>query len=174
MKNINKLTSTYTYPAKGKGQPAIEVGFFLDVRKDRYGNALRKVNVLDQYGQIHPVDYCGFTLMLSVQTGLRTTSVRRAKREDLSKYKDAYESYLSGLTLEEKEFHLANIYSLLTEFAPKPSEKEIAAKQEKENALKEAEAEIERLKAELAKKAKKKASKEESESDKSNNESTTE
>ena len=166
MKNIKKLSSTYTYPAKGKGQPAIEVGFFTEVKKDRYGNTLRQINVLDPYGRIIKEDYCGQTLMISVETGKLTTSVRRAKREDLVKYKEAYESYLAELTIEEKKDHLSNIYSLLGEArseADKEAEakakenerlkalEEAKAKEEAEKALNEANSEIEKLKAELAK-----------------------
>lgn len=162
MKNINKLNSTYTYPAKGKGQSAIEVGFYTEARVDRYGNPLRKINVLDIYGQIHSVDYCGKTLILSVKTGLRTTSVRRAKREDLEKYKEAYSSYLDTLTIEEKKEHLTNIYSLLGELPSKEEKAELEVKkaaeekekEERNKALQEANAEIERLRAQLEAKSK--------------------
>lgn len=142
MKNITKLTSTYTYPAKGKEIPAIEVGFFLEPRLDRYDNPLRKVNVTDKYGQIHNIDYSGKSLMLSVKTGLRTTSMRRAKREDLVKYKEAYDSYLSGLTLEDKKLHEEKIYLFLEELPPIEQNKPIIEAKNDE---------LEALKAELAK-----------------------
>ena len=148
MKNIQKLTSTYTYPAKGKGEPAVEVGFFLDSRLDRFGNVLKKVNVTDIYGQVHFVDYSGKSLMLSVKTGARTTSVRRAKKEDLAKYKEAYSSYLSELSLEDKKNHEEKIYLFLEELPP------VGAKisEEKNNVeLEKANAEIEALRSELRK-----------------------
>lgn len=149
MKNITKLTSTYTYPAKGKGEPAIEVGFFLDSRLDRFGNVLRKVNITDKFGLIHLVDYSGKSLMLSVKTGHKTTSVRRANRADLVKYKEAYASYLSELSLEDKKLHEEKLYSFLEELPPEEEKKPVAeAKNEEYEALK---AELEKTKAELAK-----------------------
>jgi hypothetical protein len=147
MKNKTKLNSTYTYPARGKGSPAIEVGFFLDSRLDRFGNVLRKVNITDIYGQIHNIDYYGQSLMLSVKTGARTTSVRRAKREDFEKYKEAYNSYLSDLSLEDKKLHEETIYLLLEELPP-VGVKIATAKNEE---LEKAQAEIEALKAQLKK-----------------------
>jgi len=146
MKNIQKLTSTYTYPAKGKGEPAIEVGFFLDSRLDRFDNVLRKVNITDKYGQIHLIDYFGKSLMLSVKTTARTTSVRRAKREDLVKYKEAYSSYLSELSLEDKNLHEKEIYLFLEELPPVESVEEKTKKEELEKAKND---EIESLKAEI-------------------------
>lgn len=155
MKNIQRLTSTYTYPAKGKGEPAIEVGFFLESRLDRFGNVLRKVNITDTYGQIHTIDYFGKSLMLSVKTTARTTSVRRAKKEDLIKYKEAYASYLSELSLEDKKLHEEKIYLFLEELPPVESAEDKAKREELEKAknseLTEAKAEIEALKAEIEK-----------------------
>lgn len=154
-KNINKLTSTVTYAAKGKGSPAIEVGFFLEPRLDRFDNVLRKVNITDKYGQIHSIDYSGKSLMLSVKTTARTTSVRRATREDLVKYKEAYFSYLSELSVEDKDLHTNKIYLFLEELPPVESAEEKAKKEElekaKDNELAEAKAELEALKAELEK-----------------------
>lgn len=154
MKNIQKLTSTYTYPAKGKGEPAVEVGFFLDSRLDRFDNVLRKVNITDKYGQIHTIDYSGKSLMLSVRTTARTTSVRRAKREDLVKYKEAYSSYLSELSLEDKKLHEEKIYLFLEELPP--VEDKAAGNAEVKNGvgveeLEKAKAQIEALKAEIEK-----------------------
>jgi hypothetical protein len=155
MKNKTKLTSTYTYPARGKGSPAIEVGFFLDSRLDRFDNVLRKVNVTDTYGQIHTVDYSGKSLMLSVRTGARTTSVRRATRKDLIKFKEAYSSYLSELSLEEKQLHEEKIYLFLEELPPVESAEDKIKKEELEKAkneeLEKAKAEIEALRAEIQK-----------------------
>jgi len=155
MKNIQKLTSTYTYPAKGKGSPAIEVGFFLEPRLDRFDNVLRKVNITDKYGQIHSIDYSGKSLMLSVKTTARTTSVRRAKREDLIKYKEAYFSYLSELSVEDKALHTDKIYLFLEELPPVESAEEKFKKEELEKAKNEeldnAKAEIKALKAEIEK-----------------------
>jgi hypothetical protein len=155
MKNIQRLTSTYTYPARGKGSPAIEVGFFLDSRLDRFNNVLRRVNITDKYGQIHSIDYSGKSLMLSVKTGARTTSVRRATREDLIKYKEAYFSYLSELSDEDKALHTDKIYLFLEELPPVESVEEKAKKEELEKAknqeLVEAKAELEALRAELQK-----------------------
>jgi len=155
MKNIQKLISTYTYPAKGKGEPAVEVGFFLEPRLDRFGNVLRKVNITDIYGQNHTIDYCGKSLMLSVKTTARTTSVRRAKREDMVRYKEAYASYLSELSLEDKELHEKKIYLFLEELAPVESAEEKTKVEELEKAknseLEKARIEIEALKAEIEK-----------------------
>lgn len=158
MKNIQRLTSTYTYPAKGKGEPAIDVGFFLEPRLDRYGNVLRKVNVTDIFGQIHTIDYSGKSLMLSVKTTARTTSVRRARKEDLIRYKEAYASYLSELTLEDKKLHEEKIYLFLEELPPVESVEEKAEKAKKEeldkakdHELSEAKTERDALKAELEK-----------------------
>lgn len=150
MKNIQKLTSTYTYPAKGKGEPAIEVGFFLDSRLDRFDNVLKKVNVTDKYGQIHSIDYSGKSLMLSVKTTARTTSVRRAKREDLIKYKEAYASYLSELSLEDKKLHEEKIYLFLEELPP-VGDKVSGDIETKNNELETLKAELEKAKAELEK-----------------------
>jgi hypothetical protein len=150
MKNIQKLTSTYTYPAKGKGEPAIEVGFFLDSRLDRFDNVLKKVNVTDKYGQIHSIDYSGKSLMLSVKTTARTTSVRRAKREDLIKYKEAYASYLSELSLEDKKLHEEKIYLFLEELLP-VGDKVSGDIETKNNELETLKAELEKAKAELEK-----------------------
>lgn len=150
MKNITKLTSTYTYPAKGKGQPAIEVGFFLDSRLDRFGNVLRKFNVTDKFGQIHHVDYSGKSLMISVKTGAKTDSIRRATRQDLTKYEKAYSSYLSGLSLEDKKLHEEKIYLFLEELPP-VEEKVSGNAKAKNEELEKAKAEIEALKAEIEK-----------------------
>lgn len=151
MKNITKLTSTYTYPAKGKGEPAIEVGFFLDSRLDRFGNVLRKVNITDKFGLIHLVDYSGKSLMLSVKTGHKTTSVRRANRNDLAKYKEAYASYLSELSLEDKKLHEEKLYLFLEELPPVEENKPaVEAKNEELEAIKaqlaKAQAELEKAK----------------------------
>jgi len=159
MKNITKLTSTYTYPAKGKGEPAIEVGFFLDSRLDRFGNVLRKVNITDKFGQIHNIDYSGKSLMLSVKTGHKTTSVRRATREDLDRYKQAYASYLSELSLEDKKLHEEKLYSFLEELPPVEENKPAAeCKNEEFEALKaeleKAKKELEKVKSKSVKKAK--------------------
>ena len=142
MKNITKLTSTYTYPAQGKSQPAIEVGFFLDSRLDRFDNVLRRVNITDKYGEIHNIEYSGKSLMISVKTGYKTTSVRRAVRGDLVKYKEAYNSYLSELSLEDKKLHEEKLYLFLEELPP-VEEKKPAAEARND--------ELEILKAELAK-----------------------
>ena len=150
MKNIQKLKSTYTYPAKGKGSPAVEVGFFLEARLDRFDNVLRKVNITDKYGQIHSINYSGKSLMLSVKTTARTTSVRRAKREDLVKYKEAYFAYLSELSVEDKDLHTNKIYLFLEELPP--VEDKVSGNVEAKNEeLENAKAEIEALKAEIEK-----------------------
>lgn len=149
MKNITKLTSTYPYPAKGRGEPAIEVGFFLDSRLDRFGNVLRKVNITDKFGQIHSIDYSGKSLMLSVKTGHKTTSVRRATREDLVKYKEAYASYLSDLSLEDKKLQEEKLYLFLEELPPIEESKPII--ESKNDELEALKAELEKAKAELEK-----------------------
>lgn len=148
MKNVQKITSTYTYPAKGKGSPAIEVGFFLEPRLDRYGNVLRKVNITDIYGEIHSIEYSGNSLMLSVKTTARTTSVRRATRGDLERYKEAYLSYLSGLSIEDRKLHEEKIYLFLEEMPPVGVKLASEAKNEE---LEKAKSEIEALKAEIEK-----------------------
>lgn len=142
MKNIAKLRSTCTYPAKGKGEPAIEVGFFLDSRLDRFGNVLKKVNITDKFGLIHLVDYSGKSLMISVKTGHKTTSVRRVTRKDLVKYKEAYASYLSELSLEDKKLHEEKLYLFLEELPPVEENKPTVEARNDE---------LETLKAELAK-----------------------
>lgn len=144
MKNINKLASTYTYPSKGKGQLATSVGFFLESRFDRYGNVLRKINITDKFGDIKNVSYIGKSLMISVETSSKTTCVRRAKREDLAQYKDAYESYLDNLSSKDREFHEANIAALLEEEAGEPVIEEEVVKVKKEiKSKKETETKVE-------------------------------
>jgi len=160
MKNITKIRSTYTYPPRGKSEPAIIVGFFLEERTDRYGNPLRKINIVNRFGEIKSVDYVGKTLMISVCTGSKTTCVRRATREDLTRYKEALNSYAESLDLEERKFHDRNLSALIGEESDqdvndkhKAEKKSLEAAAEKE--LLDAKAEIEKLKAELEKGKKK-------------------
>lgn len=129
MENINKILSTYNYPANGKGERATEVGFYIDSRLDRFGNVLRKINVTDIYGQIFTVPYSGKTLMISVCTGPKTTSIRRAKRSDLENnypkgYSEAYQSYLNKLSKEERNEHQEKLYNFLDEIPPVKEEVE--------------------------------------------------
>jgi len=151
MKNIKKISSTYTYPAKSKSSPAIEVGFFLDSRLDRYDNVLRKINVTDKYGQNHVIEYFGKSLMISVKTSSKTTMVRRANRDDLVKYKEAYFSYLSELTLEDKKLHEVKTYLFLEELPPVEDKIAIGTSVVKNDELDSAKSEIAALKAELEK-----------------------
>jgi hypothetical protein len=134
MKSTNKLTSTYIYPSKVRGEHSLEVGFFLDSRKDRYGNVLKKINVVDNYGDIYNIKYSGNSLMISVKTSPRTTSVIKATRELLLKYKEAYEVYLNDLSSEDRKQHITKPYLYLEELPPVETEEE--AVEEKAKAIK--------------------------------------
>lgn len=132
MKNVNKLTSTYTYPAKNKGEPMVEVGFYLEPKLDRFGNVLRKFNVTDVYGQIHNIPYSGNSLMISVKTSSRTTLVRAAIRKDLERYKEAYNAYLSNLSEKDKKEHQEKLYLFLEELPPVEEKKAKESKKTEE------------------------------------------
>lgn len=124
METINKVNSIYSYPAKGKGDRATEVGFYIDSRLDKFGNVLRDIIVTNKYGENLKVPYSGKTLMISVSTSPKTTSIRRATRQDLVRFKEAYESYLSKLSLAERKEHEEKSYSILDEEPPVKEEKE--------------------------------------------------
>lgn len=124
MKNINKVLLTYTYPSGRKGEPSIEVGFYIDSRLDRYGNVLRKLNVADNFGDMKIIPYSGKTLMISVKTSIRTTSVRRATRQDLVKYKEAYTMFLDSLDKTERKEFEEKTYLFLEEVPPTETKKD--------------------------------------------------